>query len=412
MRTMKRFIASILILCILGVSLFAAEPPVNGRELDIWIDKQNLMLQDTLSVLLPESDGFMITGPLDPFTNVQAGDILYGNVRVVAADIYGVVRAKAVIDRAFTSVQAVKRWKPVCGEMAYELVVGDQTFHAILTTIQQTRYHIWLNEVVAEGYLDEPPPARSSYSSALCGYLAAVDSGFVTVEPPAADSFGIDPKFDFYAEPPDYVIQGYQNYKDFLYSHAEIENEFARGIYAFVPTEATLRSMIDGALPEAYPNKEAAMLQHEFRDFFERGGDMTSINTLTAEGFDTLSTGEYFFCVGLSGRIRFGRELPREKVREIQERTGRKVPRANHAFLFPGEPVLSAGAFFIDEDFDSKLVKVNAQSGHYFYSNINESIREDISERSDRYFKSLGHFLRALDSLGIPYGEVLLSKLQ
>lgn len=410
---MKRFVANIIILSILGVSLFAAEPPITGGDFDRWIEKQNLALQDTLSVLLPESEGFAVTGPLDPFAGVPEGNaVVYENVRVVASDVYTLVRAEATIKREFSSARLVKHHKPLCDEAAFDLVVGNRAYTVILTTIQQTRFHIWLNEAVKDGYLDEPSAARNSYSVTVCSYLAAVDSGFVTVEPPAVDSFEIDPEFDFYAEPPDYVIQGYQNYKDFLYSHAEIETDFAHGIYAFVPTGETLRSMLDGALPEAYPNKEAAMLQHELREFFERGGEMASINTLTAKGFDTLSTGEYFFCVGLSGKIRFGRELPREQVKEIEERTGRKIPRANHAFLFPGEPVLSAGAFFIDEDYETRLVKANAQSGHYFYSNINESIREDISERSDRYFKSLGHFLRALDSLGISYDDVLLSKLQ
>ena len=51
-------------------------------------------------------------------------------------------------------------------------------------------------------------------------------------------------------------------------------------------------------------------------------------------------------------RSRFAFEKPREEVERIEQETGRKVPRANHAFLFPGEPVLTAGAFFVALDPD------------------------------------------------------------
>ena len=152
------------------------------------------------------------------------------------------------------------------------------------------------------------------------------------------------------------------------------------------------------------------MIQSEYRKFFERGGDMRVMETLTEVGFDTLRSGEYFFAVSLDGTIRFGRELLRSEVERLEEETGRKVPRANHAFLFPGEPILTAGAFFIERDVSPRIVKVTAQSGHYFYSNVSPSIREDIAERSDHYLITLGHFFKALNDLGINYSNVLVSK--
>ena len=75
------------------------------------------------------------------------------------------------------------------------------------------------------------------------------------------------------------------------------------------------------------------------------------------------------------------------------------------------EAVLSAGAFFIDDVTEPKLVKVNAQSGHYFYSNIQETIREDIAKRSDYYLLTLDHFFKALDRIGIVYDDILISKM-
>jgi hypothetical protein len=154
------------------------------------------------------------------------------------------------------------------------------------------------------------------------------------------------------------------------------------------------------------------MLTREYRQFFERGGDVRVMQTLTAEGFDTLAPGEYFFAVNVAGKVRLGRELLRAEVRRIEEETGRKVPRANHAFLFPGEPLLTAGAFFVEHD-DGKpyITEVNAQSGHYFYSNVSATIREDISERSDHYLLTLGHFFCSLEQLGIPHQDLLIRKM-
>jgi hypothetical protein len=135
------------------------------------------------------------------------------------------------------------------------------------------------------------------------------------------------------------------------------------------------------------------------------------MQSLTKNGFDSLSTGEYFFAVSAAGKIRYGRELLREEVEQIEKETGRKVPRANHAFLFPGEMILTAGAFFIERrDGTTRLTAINAQSGHYFYSNVTPTVQTDISTKSNDYLLSLGHLFTALDRLDIPYDGVLISK--
>jgi hypothetical protein len=136
------------------------------------------------------------------------------------------------------------------------------------------------------------------------------------------------------------------------------------------------------------------------------------MQSLTTAGFDTLQPGEYFFAVGLSGKIRFGYEMLREEVERIETETGRKLPRANHSFLFPGEPIMTAGAFFIRRRNGKPYIDhINAQSGHYFYSNVSPTIRDDIAERSDHYLLTLGHFFAALDRLNIPHASVLIWKL-
>ena len=153
------------------------------------------------------------------------------------------------------------------------------------------------------------------------------------------------------------------------------------------------------------------MLQYEYQKFFARGGDVRVMFTLTAEVAKTLKPGEYFYGVSPSGKIRCGYEIPREEVDRIERETGKKVARANHAFLFPGEPLLTAGAFFVEGEDVPRITHVNAHSGHYFYSNVSGTIRHDIAVRSNQYVLTLGHFFRALDRLGISYDSVLISKM-
>ncbi|MFQ5606961.1 MAG: hypothetical protein ACE5GA_03365 [Candidatus Zixiibacteriota bacterium] len=279
-----------------------------------------------------------------------------------------------------------------------------------LHTVNQFRWLRWWQRT-SRDMARKQKVAYDKYSSAVSDYLLELDTGFSAAVPPTAADYELPQRFDFYAPQPDYVIQGYDNYKDFLFGHNELKTGFASGIIAFVPTAATLESIREDTPQEAFPNKERAALQKEYRKFLDRGGDVRSLQRLTKCGFDTLAPGEYFFVVGLNHNIRIGRELPREEVKRLEEETGRKVPRANHAFLFYGEPVLSAGAFWISERGPKRIERVNAQSGHYFYSNLSASIREDISVHSDRYFKSLAWFFKTVHELDIPHDGILVSKM-
>jgi hypothetical protein len=287
----------------------------------------------------------------------------------------------------------------------------------LITTVHQTRFVIWYDMWYPE-YTADTVATFSSYALAVSDYLYSLDTGWMEAPAPKAVDYSLPDSLDFYAPPPDYVIDGYDNYLNFLNAHDTIRADFAYGLTEFTPSDSLWEAMIETAPRAAWPNKEWPVLQHEYREFFERGGDVRCMQTLTREGFDTLSAGEYFFAVSIAGKIRFGREVSRSDVQRIVAQTGQKIPRANHAFLFPGEPVLTAGAFFIedtsssnDSTKDHRLSHINAHSGHYFYSNLSETIREDIAVRSDEYLLTLGHFFKMLDSLGIPHESVVVSKL-
>ena len=440
----KSHIAAALMVTLLAASRVPAEPepvpPISGEQLEQWISSQDMQLQDLLAGILPESAGYFITGPLDPaYDGDLDGMSFYRTVRVVCPDLpmrdsalfrLQIQSSVQVLEVAVDSVASVTREDSTGYRGAFAVMRHGANIDTVqVITYQQLRWLIWARRTLFGDTSGVDMDRLREYARAVSRYLQAMDRCKPNTDgrvgcwdpqsglPPETEvtilESGVLPQsLALYAPDPDYVIEGYDNYKSFLRSYRPIYTDFARGVVSFVPSDSLRNALIRRSPREAYRNKEAAKLQEEFDEFLQqRGGNWTIIATLTAEAFDTLVPGEYFFAVGLDGSVRFGRELPREEVKRIEETTGRKPARANHAFLFPGEPVLTAGAFFVEVGDDHRIAAINAQSGHYFYSNIQPSIREDIAERSDHYLLTLGHFLQALESLGIPYENAAISKM-
>lgn len=412
-----------LFVLLFAVSIAASEKdPITGQEFDAFLNLQNTELQNVLASIISEANGYHVTGPMDTRISHDKNIIrLYNSIRIICPDLEMLDTALSILkESSFLKIKKEKVYlkktksKKPAGYRGVLLDIewNNTEITVQLNTIHQTRWLIWAKRAFFSNEL-KIDKTINKYLRAVSDYLYAVDNEHLDYEEPKAVDFNLPEKYDFYAPPPDYVISGYKNYMDFLFSYREIKVDFAHGIQAFIPTDSLLDAIITNAPEKAYPNKEAPMLPFEYRKFYNREGDIKSVQTLTSDGFDTLRAGEYFFAVGINGKIRFGRELLRTEVDRIEKETGKKVPRANHAFLFPGEPILTAGAFFIEKDiYDNKprLVRVTAQSGHYFYSNISSTIREDISENSNSYLFSLGHFLKALNELGIGYNNILISK--
>ena len=394
---------------------------------DFGQESQNLPLQRQLSALLPDTLGLLVTGPMTR-TETQPGMRVSADpfrvVRVICPDlaVFGGVVDAFADSRGARHTYAVDSYlTPEPNRGGFLFIERDPSFRGavgwdisrsllspwfLVLTVNQNRYLIWQKR---RGGRESVAP----YSRAVSDYLYSLDTGWLEAPAPKAVDYGLPDSLDFYADPPPYVIEGYDNYKNFLNAHDTIRTDFAYGLTEFVPSDSLWEAMKANAPKAAFPNKEWPMLQHEYKKFVDRGGDVRVMQILTHKGFDTLHTGEYFFAVSVAGKVRFGRELQREEVAKIEAEAGKKVPRANHAFLFPGEPVMTAGAFFIEEDEDSvpHIVRINAQSGHFFYSNVSPTIREDISERSDYYLTTLGHFFVVLDSLDIPHDNVVISKM-
>lgn len=394
--------------------------PITGDQYDSLMAAGDVEFQRYLETLFLESDGYLICGPMDPlFPGRGTARELYQSVRIICPDLNvwektldSLKKTEGLTIGKIESYLHQPRQDYPLGYRGAILQVSRQNQNHLLqvNTVGQTRWLLWARDILAGDDRTIAPAPLNAYSLFVADHLYAVDRRWDELERKKAADYGVLDTFDLYREPPDYVISGYHNYKNFIARHAGISTDFASGIVAFIPNDSLLTAIKAGAPEAVYRNKEEPMLQHEYLEFFDRGGDVRVMKTLTKAVFDSLAEGEYFFAVGPSGKIRFGRELLREEVAEIELATGNKVPRANHAFLFHGSPVMTAGAFFIERDSIAHLAEVSAQSGHYFYSNVSPSIREDISVRSNEYLLTLGHFFNALDRLKIPYKNILIRK--
>jgi hypothetical protein len=419
-----RSIIPVLLLLIGGTALAAGIEPISGSRLDSVMAWYDTALITALEQVFPEDQGYFVTGPLNPFISERvevSPDVrnVYRTTRVVCPDLRSLRSAESAIrNQPSFQVTGVRAWvdnsrkKTMVGYrgVLVECRWSDDPKTIEFLTTQQLRWLLWADRVLYAGEFPGDKEGRREYALAVSDYLSAIDRGSDSTAAPSATSFGLPAEADLFAESPPFVIRGFENYLDYLHTYRAIYTDFASGIITFQPSDSLLQTIKERAARTAFPNKEAPRLQAEYREFFSRGGDVRTMSTLTRTVFDSLSAGEYFFAVGLTGKIRFGRELPRLEVERTEKETGRKVPRGNHAFLFPGEPVLTAGSFVVKNSDSLKLTAANAGSGHYFYSNIRPTIRRDISEYSDQYLLTLGHFFESLNRLGIPCSGVLISK--
>jgi hypothetical protein len=423
-------LTAVVVAVLVAVSAQAGpKDPIAGEAFDRLVESQNTALQDWLETRFSGIEGYAVTGPLDPgFDPGTKADTLYTVPRVLCA-------GRERFHRAVLTLQTVPNSSRSPNLDAFGITGlpgtlvnvdwggGDAT--VLVTTYQSLRWLIWWRRVQTTTGAQGSAQDLRRYASTVAAYLAS-DGGIAPqapadssragdsepdVVPPAAVDYGLPEWADLYPPKPAYVIEGYENYKDYLRAHSDVETWFADGVLAFVPSDSLLQVLERDAPDTAWPNKEAPLLQYEFANYFQRHGLLDEITTLTREVLSGLAEGEYFYAVGLNGKIRFALEMPREQVQRIEEETGRRLPRANHAFLFPGEPVLTAGAFFVERSPEARIAAVNTQSGHYFYSNVSPTVREDISVRSDRYLLTVGHFFKALDREGICHEGVLVSKM-
>ena len=237
----------------------AAVGPISGERFERLLDAQDTVLQRRLESIFPGEQGFLVTGPLDPLTDYYADLKPYFNcVRVVCPDLEHYDNTDKLLNQAikdgFVNPVALKNEVNVGGMYAFKN--GDAVDSFLVVTLQQTRFLIWLRQAAAlnDGMSVRREPLNG-YIDAVSVYLARIDSGRFDAPSPVAADFGLDTVYDIYAPSPDYVIEGYQNYKNYLHGFAAIKTNFISGVTAFVPTSETLANVTaaapreDGARP-------------------------------------------------------------------------------------------------------------------------------------------------------------------
>ena len=132
---------------------------------------------------------------------------------------------------------------------------------------------------------------------------------------------------------------------------------------------------------------------------------MFLIHTLSADGIQNLPDGKYLFAVGHSGRVRFA------------SAEGRSGFASTHALLFPGETVLAAGHFTVagsgegGSSAEKRISAIDMYSEHFFYACHDKKFRKDVEKNSDRYFRRIGHFIKALRRFRVPFLGATVRKL-
>ena len=393
---------------------------ISGQQFDALLAAQDIAIQRHLELVFPEDSGYFVTGPLNPFfSGKKDAEQLYHSVRVLCPDLESFEGCLARlesdslihVDKSAVYLHQCRQDFPVGYRGALALVQYGGTAHLIqMLTINQARWLIWIEEILRGGDRTLPTMPLEAYAREVSDHLYAVDRHWDDIPTKRASDFGLFDSLDIYREPPSQAFSGDELYRQFLNRYRAIDTDFASGIEAFVASDSLMRALKKKAPQKAYPDRENRLLQLDYLRFLARGGNIGSIKTLTKEVFQSLDSGEYLFGVGVTGKVRIVRVPDAGEIAAFEIEPGLKAPQANQAFLFPGEPLLTAGVFTVSWDTIARITKISAKSSHYFFSRFGKTAREEIATHSNNYIGTLGHFLVSLDSLGIPYYDVLISK--
>ena len=250
---MNRIRNSLILLIVLVLSLACqlwagAKNPIESELFDTFLNCQHKDFQNELAKIVRESEGYLVSGPIDiRVTGTEFAQRVFHSVRIVCPDIQSLEMAIARIDSA-TGTNLLSREiylteAKTNGSSGFRGALAtiewnDDTLDVQMTTTQQTRWLIWAIQFYTAPVPKINQKSLDRYAVAVSDYLYRLDSGDSASTLPVAAEYGLARQYDIFATPPDYVIRGYQNYLDFLYAHAAINTDFARGVKAFVPTDS------------------------------------------------------------------------------------------------------------------------------------------------------------------------------
>jgi len=249
---LNKTLASLFLFWILACASILSGPkdPVEGEQFQKYVELQNFDIQDEIRSSHTEEEGFIVAGPLDPNLSVTSNYFpLFSSVRVICPNFNSlediVIAFSGIVDSAF-KVLSDQLASPGddyltgCRGALISITRDGQESFVQYQTLQQLRYLVWAKRHLSNTGILDKSSNLGKYAAAVSDYLYEIDLGNLDAAEPKAVDFGLEESFDLYAPAPDYVISGYQNYKDYLKSHAEIITSKLSEILAFVPTVSGL----------------------------------------------------------------------------------------------------------------------------------------------------------------------------
>ena len=372
------------------------------EKFEMIIEAQNIGLQRFLESIIDESEGYLITGPLEPLTNY--GDFyggIFSSLRVICLDPNS--KAKA-IDKIRTtneldviqigSGKTVTKNLPGYTGTMLSLLYDDIQVPLQVLTLAELRLVLWFQYVRENGWYQQTVDSRTQFAVALSDYLSAQTDGTEATRLPSASSFGLPGHQDLYPEIIGVTSLPKREYLQAISVCREIGIKIGRGALAFVPSENSVAILKELAPPQLYPATAPALIQTAYRV----SDNLHEHKTLTKAIFDSLSSGTYVFAVSAAGKIRLS---------QIADNGHNEY---TYALLLHGERSLTAGTLAIDDNQAPRLSEITIRSNHHFGWALQICEESDLSQTSDQIFLSVGHLLTALDQLGIDYSGVLIRK--
>lgn len=401
--------------------LAAVTAPASAQSWDPYAQpyaSQSNWLQAAVATLnrhLPTDSGFFVLGPTDLSADLpDTLRLVETTLRILAPDPTSSRRIVSRL-RLATGGVAMEELQPADtllpefppgypGRLLKGTLVGQQVYLQVMT-VQEHRWVQWADRAQLLQITDRVAGPLASYSQAVTAYLAAVDSGKPSPQPPQAIRYGLDPSFDLYAQPPEPVIRGREGYLRLLNENRDFSLEgMVNGVAGFVPGSPLAQQLKADAEPILFRNKDGEVaLQHRYRDFALTGGHWSGNPVLSSATLSRLSPGRYAYSVDRYGFIRVGRGG-----------NGARQPwQPTPALLAHGDPVRVAGELELAADSEGALEvrRLSINSEEYFFSNRSLTLYPDVEQRSDRYMRAVGHALKALDDAHIPREHLLITKL-
>jgi hypothetical protein len=369
---------------------------IGGNDFLYWQESQYVEIQNELEIIFKEENGFTVSGPLSPLMQHNSNiDEAFHALRVICHHNESLCEALTIIDNIpHLSLRQYFLQPEYEGVLAMHHCDGQQT-PILFCTLQQTRYMIWYKDQVENPNIDTFTSEFQSYAKAILDYFDNLED-HMPFDPPRSIDFDLPSTCDLFPKEQTPLFSD-ADYHNLLSSHRVINWEYAHDITGFIPSDNLTNKLINNAPKFALQNKNQHLFQKHLQMLYESQGRDLIGRPFTKDTLIKAEPGRYLFTVAISGKARFAKIS--------------MTPQFNsHALLLLGEPTLCAGILTISDCHGKHLSKMNIFSEQYLFSPYAENIYEIITEDSDQYLFTIGHFLKVLQNERIPHDSMVVEK--